>query len=183
GLLKPGAHVINYSRGKVVDTAALAGALLSGRVGGAAADVFEREPASAQERFENPLQGLPNVILSPHIGGSTEEAQENIGLDVAQKLLDYLDTGSTVGSVTLPELQLPRQENTHRLLHIHYNRSGVLSELNQRLSDQGFNILGQFLKTNDTIGYVVLDIAKGNTPLAMEILKDVTATIRVRSLY
>jgi D-3-phosphoglycerate dehydrogenase len=182
-LLKPGAHVINYSRGQVVDTAALADAIRSGHVAGAAVDVFEQEPAGADDPFVSPLQGLPNVILSPHIGGSTEEAQENIGLDVAQKLVDFLDTGSTLGSVTLPELQLPRMADTHRLLHIHHNRAGVLSELNSRLSAQGFNIVGQYLKTNEHIGYVVLDIARGNTPLALEILRDVKDTIRVRSLY
>lgn len=183
GLMKPGARLINYSRGKVVDNAALANALIKGHLSGAAVDVFEQEPASKSARFENPLQGLRQVILSPHIGGSTEEAQESIGLDVAQKLINFLDQGNTIGSVSLPEIQLPAMEGTHRILHVHRNRSGVLSEINQRLSDHGFNIVGQFLKTNEHIGYVVLDIEQGNTPLAVDILKDVKETIRIRSLY
>lgn len=184
GLMKPGAMFINYSRGRVADNAAVANAIITGQLGGAAFDVYEKEPASKSERFENPLQGLSNVILTPHIGGSTEEAQQSIGLDVAHKLIDYLDRGVTTGSVTLPELMLPPMEDTHRLLHVHHNRSGVLGDINTRLSDLGINILGQYLKTNEQIGYVVVDIARGNnTPQALDSLRQVKDTIRVRSLY
>ncbi len=180
---KPGAVLINYARGKVVDYAAAADALRTGRLGGVAADVFPVEPASNNEIFSSPLQGLPNVLLTPHIGGSTEEAQENIGLDVAGKLVGFLDRGVTFGSVSIPELNLPQQQDAHRLLHVHRNTPGVLSEINRRLSDLGVNIVGQYLKTNAEVGYVVLDIEKGNTAAALDAIKAVPHTIRARSLY
>ncbi|MCS7086419.1 MAG: phosphoglycerate dehydrogenase, partial [Bacteroidia bacterium] len=143
--MKPGAVLINYARGKAVDYQAAAQALKDGRLGGAAADVFPHEPASSDETFVSPLQNLNNVLLTPHIGGSTQEAQENIGLYVADKLVGFLDRGVSLGSVSIPELNLPHQSDVHRLLHIHRNTPGVLSEINRRLSDLGVNIVGQYL--------------------------------------
>ena len=135
------------------------------------------------EKFVSPVQGIPNVILTPHIGGSTQEAQENIGLDVAGKLISFLETGSSTGSLSVPALSLPVQQETHRLLHIHKNVPGVLSEINGLLSRLNVNILGQYLKTNSQIGYVVLDIDKNTSSTVLEELKKVKSTIRVRSLY
>jgi D-3-phosphoglycerate dehydrogenase len=181
--MKPGSLFLNIARGKVIDAQALANSIRTGHLAGAAVDVFEPEPASNSDRFINPLQGLPNVILTPHIGGSTEEAQEAIGLDVARKLIQFLDMGVTVGSVTLPELMLPVQRGMHRLLHIHKNRLGVLADINNRLNLLGINITGQYLKTDETVGYVVLDIEKGRTDEARNELEKVQHTIRVRSLF
>jgi D-3-phosphoglycerate dehydrogenase len=129
------------------------------------------------------MQHLPNVILTPHIGGSTEEAQQNIGVDVSSKMLHYLDEGVSIGSHTVPELSLPPQEGTHRILHIHNNVPGVLSEINTRLSENRINILAQYLKTNDSIGYVVLDVDKKLSGTAAKLLKEVRETIKVRLLY
>jgi D-3-phosphoglycerate dehydrogenase len=182
-IMKPGAVLINYARGKVVDYVAAAAALEQRRLGGLAADVFPHEPAANGEKFFSPLQRIPNVLLTPHIGGSTEEAQENIGYDVAAKLIGFLDKGVSWGSVTIPELNLPSQDNVHRLLHIHVNTPGVLSEINRRLSDLGVNIVGQYLKTNNDVGYVVLDVEKGNTAAALDAIKSVPHTIKARSLY
>jgi D-3-phosphoglycerate dehydrogenase len=156
---------------------------LSGHVKGAAIDVFPVEPKSKNERFVSPLQNIPNVILTPHIGGSTMEAQENIGFDVSRKLISLLDTGSTVGSHSVPPLSLPMQQNTHRLLHIHKNMPGVLSQLNGMLSALNINIVGQYLKTNDKIGYVVLDVEKSASKQAFEEIKKVKHTIKTRILY
>ena len=155
---KKGAILINYARGEVVDLDALRKAILDGAISGAAVDVFPVEPEKNGDRFQTPLQDLPNVILTPHIGGSTEEAQENIGEDVSAKLFNYLEKGITFGSHTVPALALPPQEGSHRILHIHNNVPGVLSEINTTLSKNNINILGQYLKTNDEIGYVVLDV-------------------------
>ncbi|MGH2645449.1 MAG: phosphoglycerate dehydrogenase, partial [Chitinophagaceae bacterium] len=152
---KQGAILLNYARGNVVDLEALSIALKEGRLSGAAVDVFPSEPEKNGDIFKCPLQQLPNVILTPHIGGSTEEAQFNIGIDVSAKLLRYLESGSSFGSHTVPDLSIPVQDHTHRLLHIHKNVPGVLSEINTALSNKGINILGQYLKTNDQIGYVV----------------------------
>ena len=157
---KKGSILLNYARGEVVDLEALAKGLQEGQFSGAAIDVYPWEPEKNGDKFTTPLQGLPNVILTPHIGGSTEEAQENIGEDVSNKLFQYLETGMTIGSHTVPPLTLPHQEGTHRILHIHKNVPGVLSEINSTLSSHNINILGQYLKTNDEIGYVVLDIDK-----------------------
>lgn len=181
--MKQGSILLNLSRGRVVDLAALREALLSGQVKGAAVDVFPAEPKSKNEKFVSPLQNIPNVILTPHIGGSTLEAQENIGFDVSRKLISLLDTGATVGSHTVPPLSLPMQQNTHRLLHIHKNLPGVLSELNGMLSALNVNIVGQYLKTNDKIGYVVLDVEKSASKKAFEEIKKVKHTIRTRILY
>ena len=180
---KPTAMLINYARGKVVDIPALKNALMNNELGGAAIDVFPVEPEKNGDLFETPLQGLSNVILTPHIGGSTEEAQLNIGEDVSAKLFNYLEKGITTGSHTIPALSLPPQEGTHRILHIHNNVPGVMSEINTQLSLHKINILAQYLKTNDEIGYVVLDVSKNISGNALELLKKVKETIKVRLLY
>ncbi|MEY3542140.1 MAG: phosphoglycerate dehydrogenase, partial [Bacteroidota bacterium] len=180
---KKGSILINYARGEVVDLDALKVALQEGQLSGAAIDVFPVEPEKNGDVFSSPLQNIPNVLLTPHVGGSTEEAQYNIGEDVSAKLLQYLEVGATYGSHTVPEIDLPSQEGTHRILHIHTNVPGVLSEINSSLSDNKINILGQYLKTNDEIGYVVLDIDKKLSKNAVELLKQVKGTLKVRLLY
>lgn len=180
---KKGSILINYARGEVVDLEALKIALQEGQLSGAAIDVFPWEPEKNGDVFTSPLQNIPNVLLTPHVGGSTEEAQYNIGEDVSAKLLQYLEVGATYGSHTVPEINLPSQEGTHRILHIHTNVPGVLSEINSSLSENKINILGQYLKTNDEIGYVVLDIDKKLSKNAVELLKQVKGTLKVRLLY
>lgn len=180
---KKGAVLINYSRGEVVDINALKSALESGQLDGAAIDVFPIEPEKNGDAFKTPLQGLPNVILTPHIGGSTLEAQGNIGVDVSSKLFNYLEKGTSTGSHTVPPLALPPQEGTHRILHIHNNVPGVLSQINATLSKNNINILSQYLKTNDEIGYAVLDLDKHLSKNALALLKQVNNTIKVRMLY
>jgi D-3-phosphoglycerate dehydrogenase len=180
---KKGSILINYARGEVVDLKALSIALQEGELRGAAIDVYPWEPEKNGDRFESPVQGLSNVILTPHIGGSTEEAQENIGEDVSLKLFQYLERGITNGSHTVPAISLPPVEGAHRILHIHNNVPGVLSAINTALSKNNINIVGQYLKTNDEIGYVVLDIDKKLSKQALELLRDVKETIKVRMLY
>jgi len=180
---KKGAILINYARGEVVDLEALRKAIIDGNISGAAVDVFPVEPEKNGDRFQTPLQDLPNVILTPHIGGSTEEAQQNIGEDVSTKLFNFLEKGITFGSHTVPALALPPQEGSHRILHIHNNVPGVLSEINTTLSKNNINILGQYLKTNEDIGYVVLDVDKQISSKALHLLKEVKQTIKVRILY
>jgi D-3-phosphoglycerate dehydrogenase / 2-oxoglutarate reductase len=180
---KKGAILLNYARGEVVDLDALRKAILEGAIGGAAVDVYPWEPEKNGDAFQTPLQDLPNVLLTPHIGGSTEEAQQHIGEDVSAKLYNYLEKGVTYGSHTVPALSLPAQEGAHRILHIHKNVPGVLSDMNTRLSKKNINILGQYLKTNDSIGYVVLDVDKKLSKEAFELLKEVKGTIKVRMLY
>lgn len=180
---KKEAVIINYARGEVVDLDAIKEAIENNLIGGAAVDVFPEEPEKNGDSFISPLQGVKNVLLTPHIGGSTEEAQQNIGEDVSNKLFNYLEKGITTGSHTLPALSLPLQENTHRILHIHKNVPGVLSAINTRLSHHGINITGQYLKTNDLIGYVVLDVEKKLSKSAVALLKEVDHTIKVRLLY
>jgi len=180
---KKGAILINHARGEVVDLDALAEHLKSGHIGGAAVDVFPWEPEKNGDKFTTPLQGLPNVILTPHIGGSTEEAQENIGEDVSEKLYQYLEKGITNGSQTVPAIGLPAVDGAHRILHIHNNVPGVLSAINTELANHHINILGQYLKTNDDIGYVVLDVDKQLSAQAAELLRNIKETIKVRMLY
>ncbi len=180
---KKGAILINYARGEVVDLVALRKAIMEENIGGAAIDVFPWEPEKNGDHFQTPLQDCPNVLLTPHIGGSTEEAQQNIGEDVSMKLFNYLEKGITFGSHTVPALALPPQEGSHRILHIHNNVPGVLSEINTQLSKYKINILGQYLKTNEDIGYVVLDVDKRLSAQALGLLKEVKATIKVRMLY
>src|SRR6187402_508123 len=180
---KKGAIIINYARGEVMDLSALRKSIESGQVGGAAVDVFPVEPDKTGDVFTSPLQGLPNVLLTPHIGGSTEEAQQNIGEDVSTKLLNYLEKGMSWGTHTVPALSLPPQEGSHRILHIHNNVPGVLSQINGQLSKNNINIVGQYLKTNDEIGYVVVDVDKQLSKQAAQLLKEVPNTIKVRVLY
>lgn len=182
-LMRRGAILINHSRGDVVDLDAVKKALKSGRLAGAAIDVFPEEPEKNGDAFDCPLRGMPNVILTPHIGGSTEEAQANIGLDVTGKLIKYLDYGTSEGSHTVPPVSLPPQAGTHRILHIHRNIPGVLGEINSRLSDHGINIAGQYLNTNPDIGYVILDVESKLSKDAFELLKDVPGTLRARMVY
>lgn len=181
--IKKGAVLINYARGEVVDLDALSRAIQDGNIIGAAIDVFPVEPEKNGDRFQTPLQQLPNVLLTPHIGGSTEEAQQNIGEDVSNKLYQFLEMGITTGSHTVPPLSLPPQEGTHRILHIHRNVPGVLSAINGELSRNNINILAQYLKTNDDIGYVVLDVDKKISGHALQLLKDVKETIKTRLVY
>ncbi len=180
---RKGALLINYSRGEVVDIDALYDALKSGHLGGAALDVYPEEPESNGAHFSTPLQGLSNVLLTPHIGGSTEEAQVNIGIDVSNKLISFTEHGNTQGSHSVPALSLPLQEGAHRILHIHHNVPGVLSAINTALSEHGINILGQYLKTNDEIGYVVLDVDTRLSSEALSLLRAVIETIKVRIVY
>ncbi len=181
--MKTGAILLNYARGEVVDLDALREFIENGKISGAAIDVFPFEPEKNGDEFTSVLQNLPNVILTPHIGGSTEEAQANIGLDVTAKLINYLELGTSEGSHTVPSVSLTLQDKTHRILHIHKNIPGVLSEINSRLSAKGINILGQFLKTNDEIGYVILDVDTKLSKEAFEILQDVKGTIKTRMVY
>lgn len=180
---KKGSILINYARGEVVDLDALTKALQEEQLSGAAIDVFPWEPEKNGDTFTTPLQGLSNVLLTPHIGGSTEEAQQNIGEDVSAKLFQYLERGITNGSHTVPAISLPPIETAHRILHIHKNVPGVLSAINTALSKHKINIVGQYLKTNDAIGYVVLDVDKKLSKKAVELLKEVKETIKVRMLY
>lgn len=180
---KKGSLLINYARGTVVDLDDLAEALQTEKISGAAVDVFPVEPENSGDAFTTPLQNLSNVILTPHIGGSTEEAQDNIGEDVSNKLFNYLEKGISFGSHSLPELNLPPIDGTHRILHIHKNIPGILSKINSSLSKNKINILGQYLKTNEAIGYVVLDVDKKISAQAIELLKHIRHTIKVRILY
>lgn len=180
---KTGSILVNYARGEVVDLDALAEAIKEKHIAGAAIDVFPVEPEKNGDAFSTPLQGLSNVLLTPHIGGSTEEAQENIGEDVSIKLYQYLERGVSNGSHTIPSLSLPPVDGTHRILHIHKNVPGVLGAINTLLSKNKINIVGQYLKTNDEIGYVVLDVDSKLSKQAMTLLKEVKETIRVRMLY
>lgn len=184
-LMKPGAILINAARGDVIDVTALAAALKAGRLAGAAVDVFPSEPADATEPFASPLQGIPNVLLTPHVGGSTEEAQVNIGREVAEKLVKYSDNGSTLGAVNFAEVALPVQTGVTRFLHIHRNVPGVLSGIAQVFSSRHLNIAAQYLRTDAEVGYVVSDI-DGALAEGMGIRRDLQAidgTIRVRFLY
>ncbi len=181
--MKPGGILINAARGTVVDIDALAAALESGHLAGAAIDVFPVEPRSNSDEFVSPLRKFDNVFLTPHIGGSTQEAQENIGLEVAEKLVRYSDTGTTTTSVNFPEVALPSHPGKHRLLHVHHNVPGVLSAINKVFSDNGINISSQYLQTTDAVGYVVMDVDQAYSELALEKLRQVEGTIRCRVLF
>lgn len=186
-LMKPGAILINASRGSVVDIPALAEALKSQHISGAAIDVFPKEPAGNGDPFSSPLIGFDNVILTPHIGGSTQEAQENIGSEVANKLAKYSDNGSTLSAVNFPEVSLPiHTDDTNRLLHIHENRPGMLNRINQIFMEDEINIAAQYLQTTGNIGYVVIDITSQPATTAKSLLqklKSLPGTIRTRLLY
>lgn len=181
--IKKGGILINAARGTVVDLDALAAAIKDEHLIGAAIDVFPVEPRSNNDEFVSPLRGLDNVILTPHIGGSTAEAQANIGLEVAEKLVKYSDNGTSVSSVNFPEVALPSHPGKHRLLHIHQNVPGVLSEINRVFSESGINISGQYLQTDEKVGYVVIDVDAEYSDLAQEKLQNVKGTIRCRVLF
>lgn len=181
--MKKGSYLINYARGKVVDIDALAAALEDGHLLGAAIDVFPVEPKGKGEEFVSPLRKFDNVILSPHIGGSTQEAQENIGAEVSEKLINFSDTGATLSSVNFPQVQLPEHEGRHRVLHIHKNVPGVLSQINNILSENDVNVSGQFLQTNKDVGFVVIDLEQKNSHLVREKLAQIPETIRTRLLF
>jgi len=189
--MKPGSFVINNARGSVVDVSALAEAIRSGHLGGAALDVFPHEPASRDEAFESELKGLDNVILTPHVGGSTEEAQAAIAEDVASKFIKFINVGTTTGAVNVPEVELPEQESSrdadrprrHRILHFHRNVPGVMKKINGVAGDLQANISAQYLQTNDRIGYVVLDVDPTDAKPLLQGLKGVSETIRLRMLW
>jgi D-3-phosphoglycerate dehydrogenase len=181
--MKDGAIFINAARGTCVDLEDLAAAIESKKVAGAAIDVFPTEPKSNDEALDSPLRGYPNVILTPHVGGSTVEAQENIGLEVSEKFVQYANCGNTVSAVNFPEIAMQQQENTHRILHIHHNMPGVLSHVNRLFAEHNINIVAQSMMTRDEIGYLMLDVNKLDAKLAFEHLHSVEGTIRLRVLY
>jgi D-3-phosphoglycerate dehydrogenase len=182
--MRPGAFLINNARGTLVDVEALAAALRSGQLAGAALDVFPEEPKRNGDPFVSPLQNIPNVILTPHIGGSTEEAQSRIGEEVARKLADYSDTGSTVGAVNFPQVALPARPTGTRFMHVHRNAPGVLGNVNQIFARRGVNIAGQYLQTDGEIGYVVVDAgATRDSEAILAELRALPHTIRARLLY
>lgn len=182
-LMKKGAHFINAARGGCVVIDDLAQALASGHLAGAAIDVFPKEPKSADEPFVSPLCQFDNVILTPHIGGSTQEAQANIGLEVAEKFVRYSDFGDTMTAVNFPNIALPHTEGSHRLLHIHQNIAGVLSKVNQLFAKDGINIVSQTLMTQNDIGYLVMDVGDGDSAKALQMLRYMEETIKVRVLF
>ncbi|WP_417680852.1 phosphoglycerate dehydrogenase [Pseudidiomarina aquimaris] len=185
--MKQGALLINASRGTVVNIEDLAASLRSGHLGGAAIDVFPVEPSSNNDLFESPLRGIDNCILTPHVGGSTQEAQENIGIEVAGKLAHYSDNGSTLSAVNFPEVSLPAHHGARRLLHIHQNRPGMLTKINQIMAEQNINVSGQYLQTDSEVGYVVIDVdTPEESTIADDLLEQMRAiegTIRARVLY
>jgi len=186
GRMKPGARLINASRGTVVDIDALAGALQSGQLSGAAIDVFPAEPKNVAQEFVSALRGMDNVLLTPHVGGSTEEAQQNIGIEVAGKLIKYSNNGSTLGAVNFPQVSLPEYPGKHRVLHIHRNQPGVLSAINAIFSEEAINIAGEYLQTDARLGYVVIDVEtdeRAETASIRRKLEQVPGTIRTRVLY
>ena len=181
--MRPGSLLINAARGSVVDIEALALALETGHIGGAAIDVFPVEPKSNQETFESPLREFDNVILTPHIGGATEEAQYNIAREVVAKLVRYNDNGSTVSAVNFPQVTIPDHENHRRILHIHKNEPGVMEQINRVFSTRGVNVAAQYLETQADVGYVVMDIELDDAGPLLDELRAIPATIRVRLLH
>ena len=182
-VMKQGAILINASRGTVVDIDALASSLAEKKLSGAAIDVFPVEPKSNDEEFMSPLREFDNVILTPHIGGSTQEAQENIGIEVAGKLAKYSDNGSTLSAVNFPEVSLPELGDRSRLLHVHHNRPGILTQINQAFAQHGINIAAQYLQTDESIGYVVIDVDSDDSEIAIKELRAVEGTIKARILH
>lgn len=181
--MRPGAVLLNLSRGHVVDLAAVASSIRAGHLGGAAVDVFPEEPLSNRDPFDCPLRGLPNVILTPHVGGSTAEAQQAIGGFVAARLVDFVNSGSTSGCVNLPQISAPPVPRAHRFLHLHRNQPGVLAAVNAVLARRRINILGQALRTDDAMGYLVTDVDRRYAPDVIDELKAVPGTARLRVLY
>lgn len=182
-LMKPGSIFLNASRGTVVVIDDLVAALKSGHLLGAAVDVFPQEPKSNKDEFISPLRGLDNVILTPHIGGSTMEAQANIGLEVAEKLVRYSDNGTTTSAVNFPEVALPEHPGQNRILHVHDNVPGVLSAINNIFAQNNINVSGQYLRTHEKLGYVVIDMEPGSSALALEKLSQIPGTLRCRVLF
>jgi len=183
GWMKEGAFLLNASRGSVVDIDALAAALDSGKLAGAALDVFPVEPKSKDEQFQSPLQGRDNVILTPHIGGATEEAQRNIGLEVAGKLIRFTNNGCTDGAVNFPNEVLPQMRDHHRILHIHQNVPGVLQKVNTMFGEAGINVAGQYLRTHEDVGYLIMDTDKSATRTMIKQLSELPESIKVRALF
>jgi D-3-phosphoglycerate dehydrogenase len=181
--MKDGAIFINAARGSCVVLEDLAQAIDADKLGGAAIDVFPKEPKSNDEPLDSPLRGYANVILTPHVGGSTVEAQANIGSEVAEKFVQFANNGNTVSAVNFPEIAVQQQPNTHRLLHIHHNQPGVLSNINQLFAQHDINILAQNMMTRDEIGYLLIDVSEFDSQLALEHLNGVEGTIRLRVLY
>ena len=181
--MRRGSHLINASRGRVVDLSALKTSLLEGQIASAALDVFPAEPKSTEQAFENPLCGLHNVLLTPHIGGSTQEAQRNIARDVTEKLIRYSDNGSTMGAVNFPQVALPDHSGAQRIMHIHHNEPGVLHAINTTISEQAINIAAQYLQTQGELGYVVMDIETHDPTPLIEALRAIPATIKTRTLF
>lgn len=182
--MRPGSHIINYARGTVIDIEALADALKSGHIHGAALDVFPLEPKGKDEAFVSPIRGLDNVIITPHVGGSTQEAQANIGVEVAEKLVKYSDNGSTASAVNFPEVALPNYQQAHRIMNIHHNKPGMMAKINEIFSVGGANVLAQFLQTSGDIGYVVIDIDAEHDPAEFKAkLKTLEGSIRTRILH
>jgi D-3-phosphoglycerate dehydrogenase / 2-oxoglutarate reductase len=182
-LMKEGAYLLNLSRGSVVDISALAAALKSERIGGAAVDVFPIEPKSNKEEFVSELRRLPNVILTPHIGGSTNEAQRNIGLEVSASLLRFIETGSSTGAVNFPQVELPVVQDRHRLLNIHRNVPGVLKDINAIIAEMGMNISAQYLSTSQDIGYLIMDVDQAGSQEMKERIEALPTNIRTRLLF
>ena len=183
GLMKDGVVFLNLSRGQVVDIDALRKHIESGRIAGTAVDVFPYEPKNNEEAFNSKLRNLPNTILTPHIGGSTLEAQENIAQFVPNKMIDYINSGNTNNSVNFPELQLPVFKDAHRLIHIHHNVPGILAKINNVLAGHNINVVGQFLKTNEKIGYMILAVDKEYDRQVIKEFREIEHTIRFRVLY
>ena len=182
-IMKKGTILINYSRGNVINISELKKNILSGKICGTAIDVFPKEPKNNKQKFSSILIGLPNTILTPHIGGSTKEAQKNIGTFVPNKVIDFINTGATQNSVNFPSIVLPELKNAHRFIHIHKNIPNVMLKINKILSEFEVNILGQYLKTNNKIGYVITDINKKYNKNVIKKLKDINGTIKLRVLY
>ena len=182
-LMRKGSILVNYSRGNIVDINALKNNINNNKLMGAAIDVFPEEPLNNKEKFVCDLIGLDNVILSPHIGGNTKEAQKNIGNYVPDKIIDYINTGNTSNSINFPELSLPEQKDAHRLIHVHRNETGVMLKINRIISDYNINIKGQYLKTLNDIGYVITDIDRKYNNEVVSSLKEIPATIKLRVLY
>src|SRR5574344_2959745 len=181
--MKEGAIFINAARGTCVVMEDLAEAIKSSHIAGAAVDVFPKEPKANGEEFVSPLRNIPNVILTPHVGGSTMEAQANIGLEVADKLVRYSDNGTSISAVNFPEVALPEHTGQNRILHVHHNVPGVLSAINQVFAENGINVAGQYLRTHEKLGYVVIDLEPGSSALALEKLAQVPGTVRCRVLF
>ena len=182
-IMKEKSILVNYSRGNVVDIDSLIKNIKSKKLMGAALDVFPEEPSNNKEKFKSKVKGIEEIILSPHIGGSTKEAQKNIGSYVPDKIIDFINSGNTSSSVNFPKLSLPEQSDSHRLIHIHKNQPGVMLKINKIISEYNINIKGQYLKTNEEIGYVITDIDSVYNKEVVKSLKNIPATLKLRVLY